>query len=93
MSSEKLSWDELHPKKKNGKKNKWKNTDLAMQSGAQFIDEAKSIQCCPNTNCAVQTQKIGGCNYIFCKNCKLEWCWFCHLSKILCKDPTHRSHS
>ncbi len=57
-----------------------------------------------NCRCGVATVKTGGCNLIKCKNmlvtrklktkkCGIHWCWECGLSKSVCHDPKHKSHS
>ncbi len=80
MSSRK-SYAELHPKKKKNQVN----------LNASFVDDEKTIQNCPK--CNVYIQKTGGCNYMKCKNCKTEFCWYCSKTKDECHDKTHNSHS
>ena len=45
--------------------------------------------------CGALLQKDGGCNYLQCRSCAIEWCWMCRRIKRVpggCDDPTHNSH-
>lgn len=83
----KLSYAELHPKKK--KKNK--NPIVELEDGTKV-----DYQLCPGINCGHPIQKIGGCNYIKCKICKTQFCWLCKKIKGTgeneCNDKSHNSH-
>ncbi|AYV86948.1 MAG: RWD-domain-containing protein [Sylvanvirus sp.] len=82
------TWDELHPKRRIKKK---LLLDQTLKAGAVFLDDEKSIQAC--VKCQVPIQKTGGCNYLRCSQCLVEFCWACSLPKSICHNKSHNSHS
>lgn len=68
---------------------------MVMDPSEEFItDNIKSgvyLRC----NCGSTLEKDGGCNYVQCPVCKLEWCWECRRVKYIddgCKEAAHNSH-
>ncbi len=54
-----------------------------------LIDELLArgrIKRCPNPECGILIEKDGGCEYIQCYICKIEFCWLCIASSILRMD-------
>lgn len=41
------------------------------------LDEALKGKIKPCPNCKIPTEKVDGCQYIKCSNCKEPWCWMC----------------
>lgn len=79
------TYAELHPKKKKVLDNR-----KGKLTSTRFVNDEKSIQECPK--CHVNIQKVKGCNFIRCSQCKAEWCWQCGDTKDECTDKSHNSH-
>ena len=66
------------------------NEELTKRVIEKEIASGKIIRCI-NLKCGILTEKNGGCNYMKCTTCDIEWCWVC--KRIKYKECNEKSHN